>query len=287
MNVLRAIRVAELRKKVAVIPAKIILTILIVGLYLFFTSEVKTLEAVWAAVQSEPKVMIAYFFVTYGVISFVSLLIQMFNSRFIGVIISVVIAVILFFARKYIPESTRDVILIIVVMAGPVIDMFNCVRYYSLKKKVIEAEEENLHDYDDGFEEGYRRGMEAGARGERIHRVRREPHISINREDYRESYIEDSFEDSGEDAYEDYIEEDYSFGSNDSDSEKQEEPIKYIYGNSENVAGFFVDCKDEKAIKKRYHDLCKVYHPDSGNVSSNIFYRIKDEYDSLMKQAKS
>ncbi len=46
--------------------------------------------------------------------------------------------------------------------------------------------------------------------------------------------------------------------------------------------GFFSDCKDEASIKRRYKDLCKVYHPDSGNGSADIFNRITEEYNILM-----
>lgn len=49
--------------------------------------------------------------------------------------------------------------------------------------------------------------------------------------------------------------------------------------------GFFSDCKDTASIKRRYRDLCKVYHPDSGNGSSEVFNRITEEYNRLMEGA--
>ena len=48
--------------------------------------------------------------------------------------------------------------------------------------------------------------------------------------------------------------------------------------------GFFEGCRTPEAIKKRYRDLCKVYHPDSGNGSEIIFEAICDEYNSLMDE---
>jgi len=45
---------------------------------------------------------------------------------------------------------------------------------------------------------------------------------------------------------------------------------------------FFAGCKTEEQIKKRYKDLCKVYHPDMGNGDSETFTAIKEEYESRM-----
>lgn len=50
-------------------------------------------------------------------------------------------------------------------------------------------------------------------------------------------------------------------------------------------AGFFNGCKDAASIKRRYRDLCKVYHPDAGNGSSEVFNMITEEYNRLMEEA--
>lgn len=55
----------------------------------------------------------------------------------------------------------------------------------------------------------------------------------------------------------------------------------------ETSSGFFNGCKDAASIKRRYKDLCKVYHPDSGNGSAEIFNKITQEYDRLMAQQTS
>lgn len=47
---------------------------------------------------------------------------------------------------------------------------------------------------------------------------------------------------------------------------------------------FFADCKDQAGIKRRYRDLCRVYHPDNGNGSPEVFNRITEEYERLMAQ---
>lgn len=49
--------------------------------------------------------------------------------------------------------------------------------------------------------------------------------------------------------------------------------------------GFFNGCKDAASIKRRYRDLCKVYHPDAGNGSSEVFNKITEEYNRLIKEA--
>ena len=48
--------------------------------------------------------------------------------------------------------------------------------------------------------------------------------------------------------------------------------------------GFFNGCSTEEEIKKRYRDLTKVFHPDSGNGDQETFLNIKKDYDELMKR---
>lgn len=49
-------------------------------------------------------------------------------------------------------------------------------------------------------------------------------------------------------------------------------------------SAFFADCKDQGSVKRRYRDLCRVYHPDNGNGSPEVFNRITEEYERLMAQ---
>jgi len=55
--------------------------------------------------------------------------------------------------------------------------------------------------------------------------------------------------------------------------------------NSENgsSSGFFNGCTSADEIKKRYRDLCKVFHPDSGNGDQETFLTIKNDYERLMQ----
>lgn len=66
------------------------------------------------------------------------------------------------------------------------------------------------------------------------------------------------------------------------DDEYEEE---YEEPSQEAALGFFADCRDQSSIRRRYRDLCRVYHPDSGNGSAEIFNRITEEYDRLTAQA--
>lgn len=52
----------------------------------------------------------------------------------------------------------------------------------------------------------------------------------------------------------------------------------------ESAPAFFMDCKDQGSVKRRYRDLCRVYHPDNGNGSPEVFNRITEEYERLMAQ---
>ncbi len=78
---------------------------------------------------------------------------------------------------------------------------------------------------------------------------------------------------------EDLEEEEYEDGDEDFEEEEYEEPSREV------SPGFFTDCRDQASIRRRYRDLCRVYHPDSGNGSAEIFNRITEEYERLTAQA--
>ena len=366
MNVLRAIKVAELRKKLAIIPGKILMALLVMVGYYLFRNKTWDLTIVWGQVKTDWLDCIRNLVFIYGAISYFTFFLMLIKQWFLGLIVSVVTVVVLYFT-----VGTRDfqlfmMILFVLVMIGPIFDIIHFFRYFSLKNKVIEAEEEmqqNIraggHDsaYDDGFEEGYRRGINA----ERRRSIAGRPgEIETQEDDYGEygneigtnsddwdsgeyiedfessdsygnSYDEDGYGDDGyredgygddgysedgygedgyrEDGYGDdgyredgygedgyggdgYREDDYGRdGYNDGGSsagkraaQGASKPKKPVAADSGNVAGYFADCKTEKEIKRRYHDLCKVYHPDSGNASSDIFCRINAEYVKLMSK---
>lgn len=46
--------------------------------------------------------------------------------------------------------------------------------------------------------------------------------------------------------------------------------------------GYFNGCTTEDEIKKRYRDLCKVFHPDSDNGDQETFLKIKEDYEALL-----
>ncbi len=50
----------------------------------------------------------------------------------------------------------------------------------------------------------------------------------------------------------------------------------------EQNTGFFNGCKTEEEIKKRYRDLCKVFHPDSENGDQETFLKVKADYEAMI-----
>jgi hypothetical protein len=58
----------------------------------------------------------------------------------------------------------------------------------------------------------------------------------------------------------------------------------YSSGSSTTGSEYFAGCDTRESLSKRYRDLCKVYHPDMGNGSSEIFNKIQIEYDALKTQ---
>lgn len=50
---------------------------------------------------------------------------------------------------------------------------------------------------------------------------------------------------------------------------------------------YFTGVNDMKSLKKRYHDLLKIYHPDNQNGDSTISQQIQKEYEALCKKYQS
>ena len=279
---MKAIRVAELRKKLAVIPAKIIISVILTFLVYWDTS----IGTVWNNALQTPSKYLITLFIAYGAVSYVCFFIRLMHNWILGIVIAIGVAALVTTQTAKLGDKPFLIAFAIMLLGGPVLDILNLMRYHSLKNEVIRAEEERMNArYDDGYEDGYYRGM----RDERRYRD------EIEEEEYRRERLErrrhmrEEYDYRDED-YEDYIEDnDYGYDREDEYDEIEdhagyeyyEEEDRYEEGNSENAAGFFADCKTPASIKRRYHDLCKVYHPDSGNGSSEIFYRIKDEYDRL------
>lgn len=58
-------------------------------------------------------------------------------------------------------------------------------------------------------------------------------------------------------------------------------------GSIKNGTSYFAGVNDVKSLKKRYHDLLKIYHPDNENGDSAVSRQIKEEYEALSNQFKS
>lgn len=316
MNVLNAIKVAELRKKLAVIPEKLIFASLILVGIVLYRNGVGDLTLLWEKIKLDWLFYVGALVFIYGAVSYFVFFMQLLKQWFLGLVLSLGILAALYFTIGRLDSDLLMMVIFVLVLIGPFFDVINFFRYIRLKNKVIEAEEElkqsidaaASHDssYDDGFEEGYRRGMNAGkkdAEEKATKRIKSKKHK-------RAEYIEDSSDDEddisegsnsddwdSDESKDDYESEDsydyddtYESGSDSDGDDDDFENNSYadnrrtVAGDSGNVAGYFADCKNRKEIKRRYHDLCKVYHPDSGNASSDIFCKINAEYLTLMSE---
>lgn len=95
-------------------------------------------------------------------------------------------------------------------------------------------------------------------------------------------YEDDSDEDDEED-YGEYDETYEEYQRQQAEKEWRERRMQERKRPEADSPGFFSGCKDAASIKRRYRDLCKVYHPDAGNGSSEVFNKITEEYNSLME----
>ena len=258
MDGLKAVKVAELRSRLSAIPAKIILAIVVVTVFFWDTDFGTTFDKMMADPLKCAKMLVVF----YGVISYVHFFVRLFHNYLIGILVAAAAAYAVFSIRDRFTDDQFLLIELFMIFGGPVMDILRLIRYHNMKREVIEESRDlkdkidGIYDNVHGYEEGYDRGYESGYfRG-------RSESISYDERERIEDYGEDDGYD--EEYDEDYIEE-----------RKSPEALP---------AGFFEGCKTKESIKRRYRDLCKVYHPDSGNGSEAIFRAICDEYNSLMDE---
>ena len=272
MNGLKVVQVAELRARLAMIPAKIILSV--IATFVFFWNT--DVEMTWGVISADPLQSAKTFITIYGVVSYVYFFIRIFKNFFVGCVVAAAAAFAMYSLKGRFTDEQFSLIVLIMIVGGPVMDVLRFFRYVNLKREVIEESEgmrdkiddiyENVHGYDEGYSNGYEKGYSKG-RSERI--SERKHQRRIDHSDYEEDeYEDDGYEDGG---YEDDYEEEYDDRLEDRGG----------YGA---VSGFFEGCRTPEQLKKRYRDLCKVYHPDNGNGSEAIFEAICDEYNRLMDE---
>ncbi len=262
MDGLKAVKVAELRNKLTAIPAKIILTIVITGLFFWETDFDTTLECMKGDLVYTAKMLI----ILYGIISYIHFFVRLFHSYIVGLIVAAAAAFAVYSIRGKFTDTQFLMIELFMIFGGPICDALRFLRYMHLKREVIEESRslrdriDDIYDNVHGYEEGYERGYESG-----YYRGRNEGISYDDRDRIGDYGREDEYDDGYDDGYEDeYVEERRS--------------------SAALPGGFFEGCRTPEAIKKRYRDLCKVYHPDSGNGSEIIFEAICDEYNSLMDE---
>ena len=64
---------------------------------------------------------------------------------------------------------------------------------------------------------------------------------------------------------------------------KQKVELEYVRSNNVSL-DFFHGCKTYEEITKRYRLLSKAFHPDSGCGNSELFQKLKEEYDNVTIQ---
>lgn len=61
------------------------------------------------------------------------------------------------------------------------------------------------------------------------------------------------------------------------------EEAKVSFGDV-SVSAFFSGVDNTRALRKRYKDLIKIFHPDNAQGDTEVLQKINEEYDSLRKQ---
>lgn len=67
---------------------------------------------------------------------------------------------------------------------------------------------------------------------------------------------------------------------------EDEETSEFIFRNM-SVSLFFSGVKNTRALKKRYKDLIKIFHPDNGAGDTEVLQRINEEYETLKESLGS
>lgn len=199
-------------------------------------------------ILGNPLETITLFFMIYGILSYFWFCIKLTGNWIIGIIAAIVLIFLWQINLQKISDTWSTLIGAVICFGGPALDILTIVRYVFLKKQLFsETAEYSYYEDDEEYEDD---------------------------EDYEDDdeYDEDYDEDE---AYEEYRRQQEWRERQRQESRQQAAPSP----------GFFSGCKDAASIKRRYRDLCKVYHPDAGNGSSEVFNKITEEYNRLMEGA--
>lgn len=77
------------------------------------------------------------------------------------------------------------------------------------------------------------------------------------------------------------------YKTKDADSHNTESKNDYPYNRQGTNNSYFENCDSLESLNKRYKDLVKVYHPDQGNGSAEVFNKILEEYEELKARYES
>jgi hypothetical protein len=289
MHELRVIKVAELRSRLGVIPVKLLVScLLLIGFDILLLGKGWTTDSLLAYMQENLSTQGIALVIFYGVVSYLYFFIRLMHHWILGIAAGILVAVLMWNYRDHMQGQTLLIALGIMLFGGPVLDLMNFLRYRSLRRKVI-RESDRRYGYDreedDSYGRGYESGFDSGFERGRM----------SARQDRRERYIDSAYDEDdrylqdrrgyGEEDYDEddrYIEDRY-YEDYDEDPEEDydEAPAYEQRRGGSDPGGFFRGCSDEASIKRRYRELCKVYHPDGGNGSEEIFEEIGEQYRAL------
>ena len=134
MNGLKVVKVAELRARLATIPAKLILSVLIT-VAVFWSSDV---ESTLGAMSADPLHCAKIFITMYGIVSYVYFFVRIFKNFFVGVIVSAVFAFGFYSMKDHFTDEQFTLIIMIMLIGGPVMDILRFFRYVNMKREVLE-----------------------------------------------------------------------------------------------------------------------------------------------------
>lgn len=238
------------------IPVKIAVTILFMAgmMWKFDMDKIKE------QISGNPLETITLFFMIYGILSYFWFCIKLTGNWIIGIIAAMVLIFLWQINLQKISDTWSTLIGAVICFGGPALDILTIVRYIFLKKQLFSEtteysyyEDEEDYEDDDEYEED---------------------------DDYEE---DEEYED--EEDYEEDDDEDEAYEEYQRQQEWRERQRQQSRQQAASSPGFFSGCKDAASIKRRYRDLCKVYHPDAGNGSSEVFNKITEEYNRLMEGA--
>ena len=152
----------------------------------------------------------------------------------------------------------------------------SCMAYISSNYKTLKVREDDMKQLRVYYDEATRikysyNGAASGPILKRVTELKTEIFV------IRDRILNDHYGEKGDTAEQDRMKAEYRY-EQETEKEKQNDNSS----KPGQITGYFNGCKTEEEIKKRYRDLCKVFHPDSENGDQETFLKVKQDYEALM-----